>query len=244
MQKTDSAVDSGKQLTFGSLFAGIGGFDLGFERAGMVCRWQVEIDQECRNDLAMRWPNVRQHDDVRTWGSPTAEPVDVICGGFPCQDISNAGLRKGITGERSGLWSEIARIAGDLQPRFVVVENVSALLGRGMGRVLGDLATLGYDAEWECLPASAFGAHHRRDRVFIIAYRPDSVRLRPQRQWPPPKGLWSGNNLRDWFRQTYGFLYPPVRVVEYLMGFEIGNTCCTPSETQSSRKSQNGLAGG
>ena len=182
---------TGQPLTFGSLFAGIGGFDLGFERAGMVCKWQVEIDNDCRNYLSGRWPNVKQHDDVRTWKSPEADPVDVVCGGFPCQDISNAGFRHGIDGERSGLWSEIARIAGDIRPRFVVVENVSALLGRGMGRVLGDLASLGYDAEWECLPASAFGAHHRRDRIFIIAYRPDSVCLRPQRQWPPAKGPWS-----------------------------------------------------
>jgi DNA (cytosine-5)-methyltransferase 1 len=95
---------------------------------------------------------------------------DVICGGFPCQDISNAGKRAGIDGERSGLWSEYARIIGELRPRYVIVENVAALLGRGIERVLGDLAALGFDAEWHCIPASAVGAPHRRDRVWIVAY--------------------------------------------------------------------------
>jgi len=96
--------------------------------------------------------------------------IDVICGGFPCQDISFAGKGAGITGERSGLWSEYARIIGEVRPRYVIVENVAALLGRGLGRVLGDLAALGYDAEWHCIPASAVGAPHRRDRVWIVAY--------------------------------------------------------------------------
>jgi DNA (cytosine-5)-methyltransferase 1 len=96
--------------------------------------------------------------------------IDVICGGFPCQDISVAGKGAGIGGERSGLWSEYARIIGEVRPRYVIVENVAALLGRGIERVLGDLAALGYDAEWHCIPASAVGAPHRRDRVWIVAY--------------------------------------------------------------------------
>jgi DNA (cytosine-5)-methyltransferase 1 len=96
--------------------------------------------------------------------------VDVLCGGFPCQDLSYAGKGAGIDGERSGLWSEYARLIRELRPRYVVVENVPALLGRGLGRVLGDLAACGYDAEWDCLPASAFGAPHRRDRVWLVAY--------------------------------------------------------------------------
>jgi DNA (cytosine-5)-methyltransferase 1 len=160
-----------KPLTFGSLFAGIGGFDLGLERAGMVCKWQVELDDYASRVLAKHWPNVPRHDDVRTF--PTAErdwSVDLICGGFPCQDISNAGAKRGLAGERSGLWAEFARIIGVLRPRFVLVENVSALLVRGMGDVLGDLASLGYDAEWHCVPAAAVGAPQFRDRVWIIAY--------------------------------------------------------------------------
>ena len=96
--------------------------------------------------------------------------VDIICGGFPCQDISVAGKGAGIEGSRSGLWSEYARIISEVRPRYVIVENVAALLGRGLERVLGDLAALGFDAEWHCIPASAVGAPHRRDRVWIVAY--------------------------------------------------------------------------
>jgi DNA (cytosine-5)-methyltransferase 1 len=96
--------------------------------------------------------------------------VDVLCGGFPCQDISVAGRGEGIDGERSGLWAEYARLIRDLRPRYVIVENVAALLARGMERVLGDLAACGYDAEWDCIPASAVGAPHRRDRVWLVAY--------------------------------------------------------------------------
>lgn len=164
-------------LTFGSLFAGIGGMDLGLERAGMRCVWQVEIDPYCRRVLAKHWPDVRRHDDVRTFppGDPAEWACDLVCGGFPCQDISSAGKGAGIEGERSGLWSEYVRILCLLRPRFVVVENVPALLFRGMGRVLGNLAALGFDAEWECLPASCFGLHHDRDRVFICAYRPGAI---------------------------------------------------------------------
>jgi DNA (cytosine-5)-methyltransferase 1 len=160
-----------KPLTFGSLFAGIGGFDLGLERAGMICKWQVEIDDFARRVLAKHWPHVPRHDDVRTF--PTADgdwDVDVICGGFPCQDISTAGRKQGLSGERSGLWYEYARVIGELRPRYVIVENVAALLARGMDDVLGTLASLGYDAEWHVIPASAVGAPHRRERVWIVAY--------------------------------------------------------------------------
>lgn len=99
-----------------------------------------------------------------------AAGIDLICGGFPCQDISVAGKGAGIEGSRSGLWSEFARIIGEVRPRYVIVENVAALLGRGLGRVLGDLAALGYDAEWHCIPACAVGAPHRRDRVWIVGF--------------------------------------------------------------------------
>jgi DNA (cytosine-5)-methyltransferase 1 len=98
------------------------------------------------------------------------QAVDLICGGFPCQDISVAGRGAGIEGARSGLWGEYARIIGEVRPRYVIVENVAALLGRGIERVLGDLATLGFDAEWHCIPASSVGAPHRRDRVWIVAF--------------------------------------------------------------------------
>lgn len=157
-------------LTFGSLFAGIGGFDLGFERAGMTCKWQVEIDPFCQKVLAKHWPNVRRHDDVRTFPPEGDWSVDVICGGFPCQDISYAGRGEGIDGERSGLWREYARVLRLLRPRFAVVENTPALLVRGLSTVLGDLARIGFDAEWSVLSACALGAPHVRRRLFIMAY--------------------------------------------------------------------------
>ena len=158
-------------MTFGSLFAGIGGFDLGLERAGMVCKWQVEIDPYARAVLDKHWPEVPKHDDVRTFPPQGEWSVDVICGGFPCQDISVAGKGAGLAGARSGLWYEYARIIGELRPRYVIVENVAALLTRGADVVLGTLASLGYDAEWHVIPASAVGAPHRRDRLWIIAFR-------------------------------------------------------------------------
>ncbi len=157
-------------LTIGSLFSGIGGLDLGLERAGMTVKWQVEIDPYCRRVLAKHWPNVERFEDVRLVGAHNLARVDLICGGFPCQDISNAGKRAGIDGERSGLWSEFHRIICELRPQLVLVENVAALLVRGMGRVLGDLAESGYDAEWDCIPAAAVGAPHIRNRVFILAH--------------------------------------------------------------------------
>src|SRR5512139_1947664 len=156
------------------LFSGIGGFSLGLERAGMRTVAFCEIEPFCRAVLRKHWPDIPIYEDVR---SLTAErlaadgiSVDVICGGFPCQDISVAGKGAGIEGGRSGLWSEYARIIGELRPRYVIVENVAALLGRGLDRVLGDLAEIGYDAEWHCIPASYVGAPHRRDRVWIVAY--------------------------------------------------------------------------
>jgi len=156
------------------LFSGIGGFSLGLERAGMRTVAFCEIEPYARAVLRKHWPNVPCYDDVRTLTADrlNADGIvpDVICGGFPCQDISVAGDGLGITGPRSGLWSEYARIVGEIRPRFVIVENVAALVNRGLERVLGDLAALGYDAEWHCIPAGAIGAPHERDRIWIVAY--------------------------------------------------------------------------
>ena len=152
------------------LFSGIGGFSLGLERAGMETVAFCEISPVCRHLLAHHWPDVPCFDDVTTLTGEQVGPVDVICGGFPCQDISFAGKGAGLAGERSGLWREYARLVRELRPAFVIVENVAALLGRGLGDVLGDLAALGYDAWWDCIPASAVGAPHRRDRLWIVAY--------------------------------------------------------------------------
>lgn len=158
-------------LTFGSLFAGIGGFDLGFERAGMQCKWQVEIDPYCQRVLAKHWPSVRRHDDVRTFPPKGDWSVDVICGGFPCQDISTANPeRTGLAGKRSGLWAEFRRVVSEVGPRIVVVENVANLAVLGLDQVLGGFAELGFDAEWATVPGYIFGAPQSRRRTFIVAY--------------------------------------------------------------------------
>ena len=157
-----------------SLFAGIGGLDLGLERAGdCKTRWYSEVDPYACRVMAARFPDAVNLGDITTidWTTTDARP-DIICGGFPCQDISLAGKGAGIAeGTRSGLWSHYADAIRILRPRLVIVENVAALLARGIGRVLGDLAACGYDAEWDCIPAASVGAPHRRDRIFIIATR-------------------------------------------------------------------------
>lgn len=158
-----------QSITIGSLFAGIGGFELGFESTGRFeTLWQVERDKYASRVLAKHWPDVQRHDDVCTWPNETTKPVDVLLAGFPCQDISYAGKGAGLNGERSGLFFEVMRIVSVLGPKFIVLENVAALLTRGLDKVLGSLASHGYDAEWEVVPAASVGAPHRRNRVFII----------------------------------------------------------------------------
>ncbi len=160
-----------KPLTVGSLFAGIGGFDLGLERTGgFEVKWQVEVDEYCRRVLEKHWPNVKRYGDIRTVSD--VERVDVLCGGFPCQPVSLAGERLGQSDER-WLWPEFERIIRMVRPRYVLVENTPGLLSLGMGNVFGDLAAMGFDAEWTRIPASAFGAPHIRERVWIVAYPHD-----------------------------------------------------------------------
>lgn len=164
-------------ITVGSLFSGIGGIELGLERTGhFSTAWQVENDPYCVSVLEKRWPDVTKYGDINELDSDCLEPVDLICGGFPCQDISVASSywteRNGIYGEKSGLWEEYARILHGLKPKFAIIENVASLRYKngGLPVVLRDLASLGYDAEWHSIRASQFGANHRRERVFIIAY--------------------------------------------------------------------------
>ncbi len=159
-------------MTFGSLFSGIGGMDLGLERAGMECKWQVENNEYCLKVLSKHWPAIPKYADITALDFATVEPVDLLAGGFPCQDLSVAGKQAGLrVGNRSGLWFEFLRGIRALRPRFVLVENVPGLLTHyAMGRVLGDLAECGYDAEWSNLSACSMGAPHTRERVWILGY--------------------------------------------------------------------------
>jgi len=183
-------------MKFGSLFSGIGGFDLGFERAGMTCSWQCEIDKSCQSLLSRKF-GVKIYDDVRTI-TRDAEPVDVICGGFPCQDVSIAGKRAGLVGERSGLWFEFYRILQELKPGWVVIENVPGLLssngGKDFATILLGLGNIGYLSTWRILDAQYFGVAQRRRRVFIVGSLGSgrSAEVLFEREgvrWnPPPRG--------------------------------------------------------
>lgn len=224
-------------LTFGSLFAGIGGFDLGFERAGLQCKWQVEIDEYCRRVLAKHWPHVRRHDDVRTFPPEPIDDwrVDVICGGPPCQRTSIAAA---IQGKRTGetLWPEMWRVVSAVSPHWVVVEQPPTLRV-WIEKVESDLASTGYHTSRLQLSAERCGAPHRRRRMFIVA---NAVRERCEamaRQsessttiegsWPaPPRGTWraprtgSGrvdDGFSDWLDRLRGLGNAVVpQVAEYL----------------------------
>ena len=156
-------------LTVGSLFSGIGGFDLGLERAGMKVIWQSEIDEFATRVLKKHWPNVPNLGDITKIDWSEVERPDVICGGYPCQPFSTAGKRGGANDARH-LWPAMHNAICVLRPRYALMENVRGHLSLGFGRVLGDLAEIGYDAEWQVIPAAAVGAPHKRDRVFIVAY--------------------------------------------------------------------------
>jgi DNA (cytosine-5)-methyltransferase 1 len=153
------------------LFSGIGGFSLGLERAGgFETAAFCEINKSAQKVLKKHWPNAPIFEDVTTLKGEQLGTIDVICGGFPCQDISLAGKGAGLEGARSGLWFEFHRLIKEIKPSWVVAENVAALRSRGLDQVLRSLAEIGYDAEWHCIPASAVGAKHKRDRVWVIAY--------------------------------------------------------------------------
>jgi len=163
------AVEYEKPMRVGSLFSGIGGLDLGLERAGMDVIWQSEIDPYACKVLDKHWPTVPNLGNIKEIDWSQVERPDVICGGYPCQPFSTAGKRQG-EGDARHLWPWVRECIAELRPRYAVLENVRGHLSLGFGTVLGDLASIGYDTEWQVIPAAAVGAPHRRDRVFIVAY--------------------------------------------------------------------------
>lgn len=179
----------------GSLFSGIGGFDLAMERAGIKVEWQVEIDEMCQGVLNRQFPETRRFTDVRSVGRDNLSAVDIVTGGFPCQDLSVAGRRAGLAGERSGLWFEFHRILQELSPRWVLIENVPGLLSSNRGRdfavLLRGLGELGYRIGWRVLDAQYFGVPQRRRRVFIVGCLTDgrAAEVLFEREgsiWDPP----------------------------------------------------------
>lgn len=173
-------------ITIGSCFSGIGGLELGLERAipDSVTVWQIEANKFCRKVLAKHWPKSKRYQDIREVEPDELPRVDIICGGFPCQDISLAGLGGGLDGKKSGVWYDMLRVISALRPRCIVLENVPAITNRGLCAILGQLAELGYDAEWCTISAKQMGAPHLRRRWFLVAYPNQETR---QQQEPQPR---------------------------------------------------------
>ena len=156
-------------VTVGSLFSGIGGLDLGLERAGMNVIWQSEIDPYACKVLSKHWPALPNHGDIKTIDWTQIERPNIICGGYPCQPFSQAGKRAG-TDDPRHLWPWVREAISHLRPDFAILENVRGHLSLGLTTVLGEMSEIGYNAEWRIISAAGVGAPHRRDRVFIVAY--------------------------------------------------------------------------
>jgi len=192
-------------------FSGIGGFSYAAERLvnGFTTVQFVEREPYCQRILRKHWPDVPIHDDITTF-NPEPYSADVVCGGFPCQDISTAGKQAGIKqGTRSGLFYELMRVIRLVRPRYVVLENVSAIISNGLDTVLGELAASGFDAEWACIPASAVGACHQRDRWWLVAY---------------PKGTGAGQHKPHTRRQRDGESLPGDRCANEEISQHFANT--------------------
>jgi len=192
-----------KSIKMLDTFAGIGGFSYAAHKlvGGFETKQFIEIDPFCQKVLNKHFPNVPIHDDIRTFSAISGQ-YDVICGGFPCQSISVAGNRAGITEEsRSGIFYELMRVIRMVRPRFVVLENVAAILNNGLDIVLGELSQAGYDAEWSVISASSLGACHRRSRWWCVAY-PNGKRLQRENINEMEREIWSQSNSRrlnpDW----------------------------------------------
>jgi DNA (cytosine-5)-methyltransferase 1 len=232
-------------------FSGIGGFSYAAERivGGFETVAFVEREPYCQQILGKHWPNVPIYDDITTF-SPEPYSADVVCGGFPCQDISTAGKQAGIKeGTRSGLFYELIRVVHLVRPRYVVLENVAAIVSNGLDTVLGELAEAGFDAEWACIPASAVGACHQRNRWWLVAYADHGNKqaTKPingfKGQTAAPNGCgedaanatsprlerrWRAGQLPNNFVPTGGGTYLNPSFVEEMMGFPVGWTALKP----------------
>lgn len=242
-------------MRIGSLFSGIGGLELGLERAGVGHTvWQVEQDEYCRAVLARHWPDAQRFTDVRTVGSGNLAPVDVICGGFPCQDVSATGRRRGIiAGTRSGLWFEYSRILRELRPRYAIVENVTGLLFSRAGRCS---RRAGHDRVWRGDGELAQLAMKVEDYAEFLAMSHRACNSKRTRYWPTPTvSMHRGSSRGAMTRKTgksrendrldyavergeteLGYLNPAW--VEWLMGFPPEHSVSKRSATPSSRKSR------
>jgi len=160
---------TGRSMKHLDLFSGIGGFALAAQWAGMETVAFCEIDEFCHKVLSKNFPNILIHNDIKTLNGADYAGIDIVTGGFPCQDISRAGKGAGLLGSRSGLWHEMHRVIKEIRPRWVVIENSSSLRSNGLAPILQDLWEIGFDAEWHIIPASAIGCCHTRDRTWIIA---------------------------------------------------------------------------
>lgn len=196
-------------LTMGSLFSGIGGLELGLEWAGLgPTLWQVEREKFCRAVLEKHWPKAERFDDVCTVGSANLAPVQLICGGFPCQDVSSAGKGAGLAGERSGLWREFARVVDELRPEWVAVENVKSGARRWLDQVVRELDELGYAVLPVPVSAGDVGAPHLRSRLFLVAHADRRGELQPEGSQPEQRGRFangvSADTLGSGLRQQPG----------------------------------------
>jgi DNA (cytosine-5)-methyltransferase 1 len=235
-------------LTVGSLFSGIGGLDLGLERAGMRVIWQSEIEPYACRVLKKHWPEVVNHGDIKQIDWTRVERPDVICGGYPCQPFSLSGNRKGEHDERH-LWPWVKQAISELRPRYAILENVRGHLTLGGLSVIGELASIGYDAEWRVISASSVGAPHRRDRVIIVGYpnskpqtqqelaTPEALQVEPlgnapwlrASQWPTDKPGMVGmaNGLPDWVDRRRGLGNAVVPQVAEVVGRLVMHHSCS-----------------
>ena len=211
------------ELTHGSLFSGIGGFELGAEMAGIDTLWNCEIEKFQGEILKTKFPYAERFTDItKTTG---LRYVDIISGGFPCQDISVAGKREGIKGKRSGLWSEMYRIVREVRPKYVIIENSPALTISGLEQVLCDLSKIGFNAEWQCISNYAFGYPHKRERLYLTPTKSD-YKATFATMDALTRYLKSGHQIRvsDILAQK-GFLKSQrIALLEMMMGFPIGHT--------------------